>query len=140
MHTLRAIKNGAVTQVLITSQADVVHARMRARSLAIAADFEPAQVVVVAAAISELARNIVLYARRGHIALELVENGDLRGIRIVATDEGPGIAGLDRTTRPQSTGGGLGFGLRTVQHVMDEFQIDSSPATGTRVLVTKWRT
>jgi len=129
-----------ITQVLIASHADVVNARRCGRSIAAAAHFEAAETVLVAATISELARNIVLHGKRGQIALQVVEKGERRGVRIVATDEGPGIRDLGRAMRPgHSTWDGLGPGLAAVKRVMDEFEVHSSPSAGTRVDVIKWR-
>jgi serine/threonine-protein kinase RsbT len=140
MFTPTVLTTVAVAEVPILSHADVVNARRRGRSMAAAAHFGPAEATVVAAAISELARNIVVHAKRGEIALQLVEKGDRLGFRIVASDRGPGIAnpehamGLD-----DSSPGSPGLGLPAVKQVMDEFHIDSHPASGTRVVVTKWR-
>ena len=129
----------APTEVPIVSHADVVYARRWGRSLAAAAQFGPAEATVVAAAISELARNIILHAKRGAIALQLVETGNRRGIRIIASDGGPGIPDPERVMRMGfSTSGSCGLGLPAVKRVMDEFHIDSHPARGTRVVATKW--
>jgi serine/threonine-protein kinase RsbT len=84
-----------VAQLSIASDFDVVAARRRGRSVATAASFAPADVALVAAAISELARNIVPHAKRGEITIQLVEFGDQCGIRIEACDEGPGIADVE---------------------------------------------
>jgi len=108
--------------------------------MAAAAQFRLSEVVLVGAAISELARNILLYAQTGQIALQMVENGHRRGIRIVASDHGPGISDQQRAMLAgQRSAFGFGIGLRSVKRVMDEFEIDSNRSTGTRVTVTKWR-
>ena len=108
--------------------------------MATAASFAPADVTLVAAVISELARNIVLYAKRGEITIQIVESGDQRGIRIEASDDGPGIADVEGAMElGYSTSGHLGLGLPAVRRVMDEFSMHSAPMKGTRVVVTKWR-
>ncbi len=109
--------------------------------MATASSFATAEATLIATAISELARNIVLYAKCGEIVLKIVENGTRHGIRIIARDEGPGIADLDRAMQlGYSTSGSLGLGLPGVKKLMDEFEIVSERGKGTRVTVLKWRT
>lgn len=98
------------------------------------------EATLVAAAISELARNIILYAKNGDIVLGLVEEGGKRGVAVVARDEGPGIPDVRRVMEGgYSTSGGLGLGLPGVRRLMDEFEIVSEPGKGTTVKVKKWR-
>lgn len=93
----------------------------------------------VATVISELARNIVLYAGRGEITLRLVEKAGRRGITVIASDEGPGIADIGQVLQDgYSTSGGLGLGLPGVRRLMDEFEIVSEVGRGSTVTTTKW--
>jgi serine/threonine-protein kinase RsbT len=132
---------GPDARVQIRSDTDIVVARQKGRAMATASNFASAEATLIATAISELARNIVLYAKAGEIVLKIVDNGNRRGIRIVAGDEGPGIADLDRAMQlGYSTSGSLGLGLPGVKRLMDEFEIVSEPGKGTRVTVLKWRT
>ncbi|MGH7255260.1 MAG: ATP-binding protein, partial [Nitrospirales bacterium] len=122
------------------SDADLVVARHRGRALAAQLGFSSSELALVATTISELARNIVRYAKRGEIVMRLVENGTLRGITIVARDEGPGISDITLAMQPgYSTSGGLGLGLPGVRRIMDEFEIASEVSKGTIVTVTKWK-
>ena len=90
---------------------------------------------------SELARNIVTYAKKGEIRLQALNGPSRRGIRVIAQDEGPGIPDLDQALRDGfSTSGGLGVGLPGVRRLVDEFKIESEPNAGTTVTVVKWRT
>src|SRR5262245_33638808 len=112
MQTSIALTEAPVVRLPIVRDFDVVSARRRGRSVATAASFAPADVTLVAAVISELARNIVLYAKRGEITIQLIESGDQRGIRIEASDEGPGIADVEGAMElGYSTSGHLGLGL-----------------------------
>jgi serine/threonine-protein kinase RsbT len=102
--------------------------------------FSPGDATLVATAISELARNIILYAKRGHITLQALANSGSRGIAIVARDEGPGIPDVRRALEDgYSTSRSLGLGLPGVRRLMDEFEIESEVNRGTRVTVRKWR-
>lgn len=125
--------------VRIQSDADIVLARQQARGLARELGFSASDLVMIATALSELARNIVQYAQRGEIILNRVEQGNRRGFAIVARDRGPGIADIERAMQDgYSTGGGLGLGLPGTKRLMDEFEITSGVGQGTTVRATKW--
>jgi len=126
--------------VWISSDLDLVRAREQGRVLAGQLGFTQSDLTLVATAISELARNIVRYARRGEIVLRQAEDGGVPGIVIIARDEGPGIPDVNRAMEPgYSTAGGLGLGLPGVRRIMDKFEIVSEVNRGTVVTVTKWK-
>ncbi len=121
------------------SDADVVIARQRGREIASLLGFSASDLALIATAISELARNIVLYAGSGEIEIGHVEQMERRGIEIVARDQGPGIRNIPQAMRDGfSTSGGLGLGLPGVKRLMDEFEIESRPGRGTTVTVRRW--
>ena len=129
----------AETRLSVASERDIVRARMRGRAMAVELGFPAVTATLVATAISELARNILLYARRGEIALWVLERGGRRGIEIVAGDDGPGIHDVTRALQDgYSTSGRLGLGLPGVRRLMDAFEISSRPGVGTSVSVQKW--
>ena len=123
----------------IANEADVVAARQRGRAMAIELGFAGCDGTLIATAISEVARNILLYAQRGEIVLGCVEIGGRRGLSIQARDSGPGIPDLRRAlTDGYSTSRGLGLGLPGSRRLMDEFAIESEVGRGTNVTMTKW--
>jgi serine/threonine-protein kinase RsbT len=125
--------------VAIRSDGDIVAARQQGRSLATAIGFTATDATLIATAISELARNIVLYARQGEVIIRSVEISLRKGIVMVARDSGPGIRSIEDVLRDgYSTSGGLGLGLPGVKRLMDEFAIESEPGQGTMVTVKKW--
>ena len=127
-------------RVRIERDVDVVTARQEGRALALLLGFSSGDATVVATAISELARNIVLYAKGGEIVITLAEQGSRRGLKITARDEGTGIRDVERVLRRgYSTSGGLGLGLPGVRRMMDEFELVSESGKGTVVTVKKWR-
>jgi serine/threonine-protein kinase RsbT len=127
-------------RVAINSDQDIVGARQKGRTLATAVGFSPADATLIATAISELARNIVSYARKGEIRLQKVQNSARQGIVVIASDDGPGIPDLRQAMRDGfSTSGSLGLGLPGVRRLMDEFEIVSQTGRGTTVTVKKWR-
>jgi len=126
-------------RVAIHSDQDIVGARQKGRALAIQLGFSAAEATLVATAISELARNIITYARKGEIRLQTIENSARQGIVVTASDEGPGIRDIQQALRDGfSTSGSLGLGLPGVRRLMDEFQIESQSGRGTTVTVKKW--
>jgi serine/threonine-protein kinase RsbT len=125
--------------VPISSSADIVVARQRGRALAQSLGFSGSDLTVIAAAISELARNIIEYAMDGAIVIRAVEKAGRPGIDILARDAGPGIPDVAKALGAgYSTGPALGVGLPGVRRLMDEFEIQSRPGEGTRVSVRKW--
>lgn len=127
-------------RVPINSDQDIVLARQKGRALAADSGFSPVDATLIATAISELARNIVTYAKHGEVTLSALAESGRRGIRIVASDQGPGITDIRQALRDGfSTSGSFGLGLPGVRRLMDEFEISSAPGEGTKVMVTKWR-
>lgn len=126
--------------IRIESGADIVTARHAGRMLAERAGLAPGEHTLIVTAIHELARNIVQYAKRGEIRVQIVnDTHEHVGISIMAFDNGPGIMDTDRVTRGgYSTSRGLGMGLVGIKHIMDDFHLHSAPGLGTRVTVTKW--
>lgn len=127
-------------QISIDTDTDIVTARQRGRQLAAELGFTPVALTLIATAISELARNILLYAKHGEIILRTTQHGENPCIVVIARDDGPGIADLKQALQVgYSTSGSLGLGLPGVRRLMSEFEIQSEPGKGTTVTVKKWR-
>ena len=127
-------------RVEINSDQDIVVARQKGRVLAGELGFSAGDATLIATAISELARNIVSYARTGEIKLKGIHGSSREGIQVIASDDGPGIIDIRQALRDGfSTSGSLGLGLPGVRRLMDEFEITSQPGKGTTVAVKKWR-
>ena len=127
------------SRVAVASDQDIVSARMRGRMLALQSGFRPTDATLIVTAISELARNILLYAKAGEIVITAIERGERSGLAVVARDTGPGISDTLRAMEDgYSTSGRLGLGLPGVRRLMDEFELISAPGRGTTVKVKKW--
>lgn len=133
-------KTGAAKRrIAIATDADIVEARMAARALASEAGFRGAELVMIATAVSEVARNIIEYARPGEVAISIIDNGHRRGLEVIARDHGPGIADLARALEDGYTSArGLGLGLPGSRRLMDEFHVESAAGRGTTVTMKKW--
>jgi serine/threonine-protein kinase RsbT len=123
----------------VVTENDVVHARQAARRLAQQCGLRLVDQTKLVTAVSELARNTVVYGKGGTMAWEILENGVRKGLRLVFEDQGPGIADLQLAlTDGWTSGRGLGLGLTGARRLVDEFEIDSAPNEGTRVAIIKW--
>lgn len=129
----------AEIRVPIEREDDVVIARQKGRELAAQTGFSNTDRTIIALAISEIARNIVSYARRGEIAICQINDGMRLGILIVAEDEGPGIPDIELAMRDgYSTAKSLGVGLPGAKRIMDEFELTSVVGKGTTVKMKRW--
>jgi serine/threonine-protein kinase RsbT len=131
---------GSERTVTITTDTDVVTARTVGRELAAHIGFSRGDQTVIAAAISEIARNILTYARTGEVRIRTESDGESSAVVIVARDQGPGIADIEKAMQDGwTTSGGLGLGLSGSKRLMDEFDIVSGPGRGTIITMKKWR-
>jgi serine/threonine-protein kinase RsbT len=127
-------------RVAIDHEIDIVAARQAGRQLAAQVGFTSTDQTLIATAISEVARNIVVYAQRGEIVLDRIEEGPRIGVQVIARDQGPGIENLELAMRDGfSTKQSLGLGLPGARRLMDEFHLESEVGHGTTVTMKKWR-
>ena len=124
--------------ISIHSDQDMVVARAQSRSLAESLGFSRTDATLIATAISEIARNILLHAGRGEISMRSAREEMRYGLMVVARDSGPGIHDVARAVE-SGFGPTGGLGLPGARRLMDEFQIESQPGEGTTVKMTKWR-
>ena len=124
----------------IESDADVVAARQRARAMASELELTSTDQTLLATAISEVARNITAYAKRGEVLLTIIRDDHGRqGIRVIARDDGPGIENVELALQDGFTSGtGLGLGLPGARRLVDEFRIETAPGRGTTVTLVMW--
>jgi serine/threonine-protein kinase RsbT len=127
-------------RIPIANEVDIVAARHQGRTLGSKLGFSSSEQTLIATAISEIARNIVTYARQGHITFSIVEALPKQGVQIVAEDEGPGIADISLALQDgYSSNKSLGLGLPGAKRLMDEFEIDSQLGRGTTIKMIKWK-
>ncbi len=126
-------------RIEVTSDQDVVRVRQLVRTAAVAVKLSLVDQTKLVTAASELARNTLVYGGGGTVEVSRADSGRRLGIRIVFTDQGPGIADLDLAfTDGYTSGGGLGLGLSGARRLVDEFHIDTAVGQGTTITVTKW--
>jgi serine/threonine-protein kinase RsbT len=126
-------------RVPIASDEDIITARQEGRKLSSRLGFSSTDLTLIATAISEVARNIRVYAGRGDVHLRLEHERGRDGIVVVATDHGPGITDVDLAMQDgYSTAGSFGLGLPGARRLMDEFEISSQVGRGVTVTMKKW--
>jgi serine/threonine-protein kinase RsbT len=136
---ISAEPSGPAQEQQIASDDDVVRVRQLVRAAAVATKLSLVDQTKLVTAASELARNTLIYGGGGRVQVEPVTNGRRNGLRLVFTDEGPGIDDVDRAfTDGYSSGGGLGLGLSGARRLMDEFELVTVVGEGTKVTAVKW--
>ena len=127
-------------RVDIVSELDILAARQKGRVMAQELGLSSTDQTVIATVVSELARNILLYAKPGTLTLGIVQSNGRSGIEVVARDKGPGIPDVEAAMRVGfSTSRSLGLGLPGVRRLMDDFEIVSKIGKGTTVTAKKWK-
>ena len=124
----------------IKSSSDVVMVRQRVRVLAIEMKFSLVEQTKIVTAASELGRNTLEHGGGGSLELAVIINGARRGIRLRFIDQGPGIADVALALKDGYTSGsGMGLGLGGSKRLMNEFEIDTKPGSGTTVTAIRWK-
>ena len=125
--------------VELRSTFDIVTVRRLARDLAVEQGLSLVDQTKIVTAASELARNTVEYGGGGRVVLETLQCEAKRGVRLTFEDDGPGIADIPRAMTDGFTSGtGMGLGLGGAKRLVNEFEIQSSPGKGTRVMIARW--
>ena len=124
----------------IRAEADVVMVRQRARAVASEAGLGLVDVTKLVTATSELARNALIYGGGGTVLIESLVEGIRKGVRLTFEDQGPGIPDIQQAmTDGWTSGSGMGLGLSGAKRLSNEFDIQSSPGQGTRVMIARWK-
>jgi serine/threonine-protein kinase RsbT len=134
MHALKA------DSLPVRSEEDVVRVRQATRAAALGIGLSLVDQTKIVTAASEIARNTIVYGGGGTVLLETLESSGRKGLRLTFQDQGPGIPDLDLAlTDGFTTGKGLGLGLSGAKRLCNEFELDSRPGVGTRVVLIRWK-
>lgn len=124
----------------IRAEGEVVLVRQMVRTWCVELKFSLVDQTKMVTAASELARNTLLHGKGGTVDLQVVEDGDRRGLRLIFEDKGPGIPDIDLAMKDgYTTGNGMGLGLGGSKRLVHEFEISSEPGQGTRVAILRWK-
>ncbi|NTZ96445.1 anti-sigma regulatory factor [Pseudomonas koreensis] len=123
----------------ISIEQDVVLARQTARKLATECGMRLIDLTKLVTAVSELARNTMVYGGGGDMDWQILDENTRVGLRLTFRDEGPGIPDIKLAmTDGWTSGSGLGLGLTGAKRLVDEFELDTEPGKGTRITITRW--
>jgi serine/threonine-protein kinase RsbT len=126
------------TQPILIEQ-DVVLARQTTRKLATECGMRLIDLTKLVTAVSELARNTMVYGGGGDMDWQILEENGRVGLRITFRDEGPGIPDIKLAmTDGWTSGSGLGLGLTGAKRLVNEFELDTELGKGTRITITRW--
>lgn len=124
----------------IQTNADIVTVRQLARQWASNLKFTIVDQTKLVTAVSELARNTLVYGGGGTMQIEALREGGRQGVRCTFSDSGPGIPDVELALRDGfTTGAGLGLGLGGAKRLSNQFDIESRPGDGTRITITRWK-
>jgi serine/threonine-protein kinase RsbT len=127
-------------RIEIRQSDDVVRVRQLTRTFAVEIGLSLVDQTKIVTASSELARNTLDYGGGGQVAMELLDQGGRRGVRLTFEDKGPGIADIEQALKDGFTSGkGMGLGLGGAKRLCNEFSIDSKPGEGTKVTIARWK-
>jgi serine/threonine-protein kinase RsbT len=127
-------------RVEIRQSDDVVRVRQATRTLAVEVGLSLVDQTKIVTASSELARNTLDYGGGGGVTLEVIDQGNRRGLRLTFEDKGPGIADIEQALKDGfTTGRGMGLGLGGARRLCNEFSIDSEVGAGTKVSIARWK-
>ncbi|KOX98463.1 anti-sigma regulatory factor [Pseudomonas frederiksbergensis] len=123
----------------IQIEQDVVLARQTARKLAQECGMRLIDLTKLVTAVSELARNTMVYGGGGDMDWQILDENARTGLRLVFRDEGPGIPDIKLAmTDGWTSGSGLGLGLTGAKRLVEEFELETEPGKGTRITITRW--
>jgi serine/threonine-protein kinase RsbT len=132
--------NTETWEIRIDKEADIVAVRQQTREVAKELGFDQFGVAALTTAASELSRNVWVHAQRGSARISVLRNGRRVGLELEFVDSGPGIPDLNRVLAGGfSTSKSLGLGLSGTKRLVDEFDIDSLPGRGTKIVIRKWK-
>jgi len=118
---------------------DVELARQTARKLATECGMRLIDLTKLVTAVSELARNTMVYGGGGEMDWQILDENTRTGLRLTFRDEGPGIADVKLAmTDGWTSGNGLGLGLTGAKRLVEEFELETTPGKGTRITITRW--
>ncbi|MEF2073727.1 ATP-binding protein [Consotaella aegiceratis] len=128
-----------VSSVTLSRTSDIVFARDAAMKAMGRIGANALKRTKFVTAVSEVARNAVIYGGGGVISFRIQEARAGKSVVATCEDRGPGIDDVERALQDGfTTGKGLGLGLSGARRLVDRFHIVSSAKTGTIVTLESY--
>lgn len=127
-------------EIPIRVETDVVRARNLGTLLAKEIEFDKTTCIRIGTTISELTRNIIEYTHGGSVKFFIAQReNSVTGMAMLFEDQGPGVEDVDLIPSGHfRSRTGLGIGIAGSQKLMDDFDIQSKPESGTIIKAAKW--
>ncbi len=127
-------------ELRMETEFDIVKARQSVRQYAKDAGMGIVDQTRITTAVSELFRNMYMYAGGGIIRIQKGLYNQHNALIVTCLDNGPGIEDLSLAMQDGYTSGqGMGYGLPGAKRLVDDFELQSEPGKGTTVRVYKWK-
>ncbi|MBS1602405.1 MAG: ATP-binding protein [Bacteroidetes bacterium] len=122
----------------LQKESDVFDATDMALRMAADTGFARLDCNLIATAVSEIATNVIRYAKKGIVRIAMTDNR--KGLSILVEDKGPGIDDPHKALEDgyTTTKTSLGVGMGAARRAMDYFSVRSGPRAGTRVSMKKY--
>jgi signal transduction histidine kinase/CheY-like chemotaxis protein len=129
--------NIPILQVALRNDQDLITARQRAKDIAEKAGLNHQDQTRFITAVSEIARNALMYAGGGKLRLGIVRVDGNQYVQAAVSDTGRGIANLNLVLEERYVSRtGLGKGIAGTKRIMDLFEITTGK-DGTTVMIGK---
>ncbi|MFQ5502858.1 MAG: anti-sigma regulatory factor [Phycisphaerae bacterium] len=126
--------------IKLNVQQDLIEARQAVRELARSMGFSLVDQTRVATAVSEIVRNVFMFAGEGTCTISSSRQSDRMTLSIVVEDRGPGIDDISAALQDGTSSiGSSGLGMPSAQRLMHTFKVESKVGWGTRVTMTLTR-
>ena len=127
-------------EVNISDESDISVAKRVLKKMASELEFESKASEEIAIVVSELATNLLKYPKRGQLRFTALKESGRFGIQIESLDDGPGIKPDDKLEDGITSGRSLGYGLGTINRLMDEFVIlpEQEEKSGAHIICKRW--
>ena len=125
--------------IALKNEQDIVAARQRTRLVAAQLGFDEYEQSRITTAVSEIARNALMYGRGGTIDFQVDAASSPPSFVIRVADAGPGISNLEEILGGRyRSRTGMGLGIVGAQRLMDRVDIHSEPGKGTDIVLRKF--
>jgi serine/threonine-protein kinase RsbT len=124
----------------LQTEDDIAMARASVKRVVALLNFSLVNQTKIITAASELARNTIEHGQGGKVIIQILDEADRIGVRLMFEDQGPGMADVEQALEDGFTSGkGMGLGLGGAKRLMDKFTLESTAGEGTKVSITKWQ-
>jgi len=125
--------------ISVQQGADVYLVISRIKALALELGFDSDSVHELEIVASEMSTNTLMHGGGGSIALESCRSAESKGIVLESFNMGSSIPDFEQALRDgYTTGHSLGYGLGTINRLMDELECHSNNIEGTRIRAVRY--